>query len=772
MPKVKVIAHVMHETERDLAETLVKAEQVTEAFVAGEIEESDISALEDQGIIVQRIEQTINSEFGTNLLRNTTRMLPKSLPPDSQVGKSTGYLESLASTATNKITSQRYYNITSFGPLLEVRKNQLQSLGADVIELLPDSSMVVRLPSETITAIESLPWVQSAIETTTEESLPLVDEVASARTGPSNAVGIVTYDILVHEEAAVSSVETWLVSKGVQIIGKGRTKIRIVVPDDSSIPTEVGALPEVFDVEPWIEPRLHNDRARVLMSVDIPAVPASAFPFDGTGELLAIADTGLDQLHPDFQGRINTAVGLGRPTIADDPHGHGTHVAGSALGDGMASGGVNKGVAPRSSLYFQSLLDSNGRLGGLPVDLKDLFDPPYQQGARVHNNSWGAFAQGSYRTSSREVDQFVHDHRDMVIVISAGNDGTAANPPTPLVRTAKNGFVNWCSIGAPASAKNCITVGASRSDRTAGGYSTLNYGQAWPNDFPDDPMKSELVSGNPAEIAGFSSRGPTDDYRIKPDVVAPGTDILSCKSSIAPLSNFAGPNINGGSPSYAFDCGTSMSAPLVAGCAILVRQYYRQERSHNPSAALVKATIVNGSQWLNGLSSKADHQLQPNLHQGFGSVNMRTTLPVSGSPAVPADPFHFDMLFVDNWNDPAQHFTLTGQRHRYGFTISAPAELRITLAYTDLPGRALQNNLNLFLQMLPFTTRKWIGNLQMPFSIGTPDTANNVEVIRIDAQPGDYLIQITAQNLPSKNPKQDYALVVTSTSAVSNWGPR
>ena len=213
--------------------------------------------------------------------------------------------------------------------------------------------------------------------------------------------------------------------RNVQIVGLGRSKIRIVLPEDSPLIDEISILPEVDEVEPWIPPQLHTERARMLMKVELINAAGTIVRswFEGDGEVIGVADTGLDDAHPDFQNRINARIDLGNRGTTDDPHGHGTHVAGCALGDGAASGGANKGIAPKAKLYFQALLDGNGKLGGLPVDLNDLFEPAYQAGVRVHNDSWGALAAGSYRSTSREVDQFVYEHRDMVIVFSAGNAG-------------------------------------------------------------------------------------------------------------------------------------------------------------------------------------------------------------------------------------------------------------------------------------------------------------------------------------------------------------
>ena len=129
-----------------------------------------------------------------------------------------------------------------------------------------------------------------------------------------------------------------------------------------------------------------------------------------------------------------------------------------------------------------------------------------------------------------------------------------------------------------------------------------------------------------------------------------------------------------------------------------------------------------------------------------------TTLPNAAFPDMKLE-------FVDDWEDTSKGFSQTGQRYRCKFTLAGGKSLCITMAYTDLPARALQNNLNLFVQHLP-SGQKWIGNSQLPMGLKIPDPDNNVEVLRLENPPaGDYLIQISATNL-LKGP-QDFALVVT-----------
>jgi subtilisin family serine protease len=140
---------------------------------------------------------------------------------------------------------------------------------------------------------------------------------------------------------------------------------------------------------------------------------------------------------------------LGRPETASDPEGHGTHVAGSALGDADSEilGVRVTGAAPGAKLVLQSVLDSQGALGGLPDDLHDLFLPPYQNdGARIHSNSWGSSLKtdgGVYNSNSSEVEDFVWNHRDCVICFASGNEADRferdwAHRPR-LMHTAGNG---------------------------------------------------------------------------------------------------------------------------------------------------------------------------------------------------------------------------------------------------------------------------------------------------------------------------------------------
>src|SRR5262249_22187853 len=137
-----------------------------------------------------------------------------------------------------------------------------------------------------------------------------------------------------------------------------------------------------------------------------------------------------------------------------------------------------------------------------------------------------------------------------------------------------------------AAAKNVISVGSSESVRDM----PVTWGH-FPA-FPSDPLWSSRLGDNPNGIAAFSSRGPTADGRIKPDLVAPGTWIISDRSHASGAGALGGAY----NADYASSGGTSMSAPIAAGAAAVVREGL-QERFGvaNPSSALMKAALLNGA---------------------------------------------------------------------------------------------------------------------------------------------------------------------------------
>ena len=556
-------------------------------------------------------------------------------------------------------------------------------------------------------------------------------------------------------------------------------------PDDPDVGAKVEQLARLHGVrvvEPYALRQLRNDVAAGLMGAREVSNPAG-LGLSGRGEVVGVADSGLDTgnastIHPDFAGRIAailswpvaadwstvvTNVG-GDDGAADTRSGHGTHVAGSVCGNGSASLAVQpepvRGLAFEGNLVFQAVeqrllwtdayrqayykqyhrYPPDSGLAGLPVDLKVLFQQAYDAGARVHNNSWGGGDFGAYDDYAESVDRFMWEHKDFLILFAAGNDGADGN---------RDGVVDEGSLTPPGTAKNCITVGAAESTRTQGGYQQP-YGQLWPSDYPANPLKSDKPSDNGDDLAAFSSRGPTRDGRIKPDLVAPGTNILSVRSQALPVGTNPGWGAWTKAPSkYMFDGGTSMATPLTTGAAAVVRQYLRTvKRRANPSAALIKATLLHGAQYRSYRHAPTAGNTLYDFAQGWGHLDLQSVL----APAAPVQV---------KWYDNRSGLN-TGKSWRWSATVAdTSAPLAITLVWTDYPGAPgsypnLVNDLDLVVTAPSGAI--YYGNSAPGQAGGKPDRTNNVERVVIPTpEAGRYTIRVRGTNVP-RGP-QDFALV-------------
>ncbi len=531
---------------------------------------------------------------------------------------------------------------------------------------------------------------------------------------------------------------------------------------------QISQLDSVRWIEPLTRPQIVNDVARSIMGVNTvwPKVPVF-----GNGQIVGIADSGLDTgiantLSADFAGRTVATYALADGGDWADQHGHGTHVTGSLAGSGALSGAdpsqhdyANSfaGVAPEASLVIQGFeVFGDGSIDGLPDDYYHLFNQVYTDGVRIHSNSWGDTTGiagsesefGGYDTGTQRTDAFVWDHPDTTLFFAAGNSGKDGSPDDTLGLCLGDGKIDQDSLLSPGTAKNVVTVGSSESTNDSGpvqGYIWLLVSLC----YATQPIAGDVIANNANGMAAFSSRGPADDGRTKPDIVAPGTNIVSSRSH-DPAAGILWAEYD---PNYVYSGGTSMSTAMVAGMGTLVREWLTQQGATNPSAALVKAVLLNTThdmapgQYGTGATQEIPYN-RPNPVSGWGRADLGFMDP----------PSYYALWFDDHTTGLS-----TGQTVTYTHRIDQPLQvltdtmpLRVMLTWTDPPASLsaaaqLVNDLDLVV-IGPDGT--YYGN-----GVSDGDRANNVEGIIIDNPAvGEYTLVVKAHNIPVAS--QPYGLVV------------
>lgn len=570
------------------------------------------------------------------------------------------------------------------------------------------------------------------------------------------------YDLVCFSREEREQVEAELARMGIPVLASSSSKIRVRFTGDLAVLRDISG---VKLVDPARAP-VALGGATLQACLGVAAATGEWRPgFDGRGQVVAVADSGLDRgindatLHADFRGRVrflrswplnpSWSPFVKRPGSDDGPadlnSGHGTHVAGLAIGSGAMSNGAFRGVAPAAELVFQAIeqfvdprpeaagqIPAGFYLAGRPLDLRELFGEARQQGARIHVNAWGDPAQGRYTDDAYEADLFLQQNPDAVVLFAAGNGGADRDADrVPDART----------LYAPASAKNVIAIGA-----TEGGSTGVGLTGGWADFDPAGERyraaadRTDPVSGEPDRLALLSSTGPTADGRIKPDLCAPGTNLLAPRSTVCKGSGW-GLAGNG----YMYFGGTSMAVGVAGGFVALVRQAWSEHQGGRaPSGAAVKAACVHGAQPVRPRAGGAE---ESRTAAGFGRVQLDGSLPKQEGRVV--------RLY-----DEAPGLS-TGEVKEYRVTLRRAGALRVVLAWYDAPGEVLVNDLDL--SVTGPAGRVW-GN-HAAGQPGTPDRANTVEVVHLPAAAaGDYVIRVTASNVPAGT--QPFAVVASYPAPV------
>lgn len=399
---------------------------------------------------------------------------------------------------------------------------------------------------------------------------------------------------------------------------------------------------------------------------------SSGRDLQGDGVTVGVGDDSSPFTHVDFTGRLIERFAA--PVAF-----HGTHTSGSVGGGGILNQ-RNQGMAPHSTIVSQYFSDI---LTNAPIYYNDFK-------MQLTNNSYtdyngGCQYNGEYDGLSYYTDAQLYTNPYLMHVFASGNDGAFTCSPytTAQYATVKSGF---------QSAKNAISVG--NIDNTNTGYPPLN---------------------------GGSSCGPVNDGRLKPELVAGGSAVISTTPD------------NG----YAQDWGTSMASPTVTGVMALMVQRYRQLKGVNPYGMVLKALACNTA---NDMGNPG-----PDYLFGFGAINGRAAV-----ECMEKNQFYIGGAGISN-----------GQTFSGGITVpTGMQQVRIMLYWPDYPAApfasaALVNNLDLTVTDASGTLHHPMILNPAPANVGDAavegvDNINNIEQVVVNVPAGGtFTINVKGTSVPA-----------------------
>ncbi len=583
-----------------------------------------------------------------------------------------------------------YYLVLLQAPASRDARMRLRAKGADLIDYIPYNSYLVRIPTgatEEILEDEAVVW-WSLWHPWFKLHPRLRDR--------SDAVEL---NVVLHPGESDQAVRAWLGQRGCEsasmLMAPDQRAVRVTV--QASLLSGIAFRREVQWIEENLPARTFNQNAQwVTQSFIANTRPIWDAGITGTGQIIEINDTGCRTTHVAF---VDPAVPINDFGVYLTHRKIVAYLDGTPFGNGLFGDEydpyppyghgthVSCSAAGDDGTYTlkdgmaktaKLVITDVGVASGLNTSMPyQMFSNARQYGARIHNCSWGQDTEGQYNSYDSSCDSYMWWQPYEVVSVAAGN-----NPPNTIV-------------GSPACAKSILCVGASRNGTNGDRY------------------------------ASWSADGPTADGRMAPTFITPGEGVSSAS--------------NASDVGYASSDGTSMAAPIAAGCAALVRSYYMDgyypTGTANPSHAfmplnsLIKATLV---------AATRDPQFfsPPNNQTGWGFV-------------VLDDALYFPGRSRTMWVYQDTVGMVEGASQSWSITASAGGELKIVLCWSDKPGSLggtgpkIKNDLDLIVTGPGGTYRgNWFsGGQSVPG--GSADRLNTTEVVWLRSpQTGTYTITV------------------------------
>ncbi|MEF8874694.1 MAG: S8 family serine peptidase, partial [Candidatus Thermoplasmatota archaeon] len=668
------------------------------------------------------------------------------------------------------------YIVHMLGPIASDWRQELEEQGVKIITYIPNYAYEVVMTPEQAERVEDnffVDWVGIYQPAYRIDPQAEPGEV-TIRSRPGAEIG--SLEEFENKLDIVSIVN--LREEGYKLTGEVQTEKAL---------KDIAKMNDVYYVSPYVEPELHGEMSIQQLgggiwfmddeydkNTSLDPEPREGDPehpyrkhgdfgaymnqlgYTGEGITVTVADTGVgdgtvgDAGVEDFTGRVIGGYGFGdNEDYWGDGLYHGTGCAGLIMGDTYDGTGatwdeytagdmpyyMGQGLASDSELFSAKIFNDNGSWIG-PADYLEVVEEPLQRSdTYIHSNSWGASTEGEYTASDEAYDKAVRD----------GNRNATGNQPVVITTSAGNDGPDDQTMGSPATAKNVITVGGNQ------------------------PYNPGLGYENPEDMYLASSRGWTEDNRVKPDVIAPAEGILMHNT----------PQAGGG---YVASQGTSFSNPLTAGAATIVVDWYETNYNETPSPAMVKSILINTANSLDPEVGNSRGPI-PNEDQGWGVPDIsKLEYPMD-------DPIGFE--FEDQ-----ESLLETGDVDEHTIAVEDENEpLKITLTWTDKNALAgdseggsptLKNNLDLEVEtpsgeVIRGNAFDVLGGGKSYDGFTYPDAevmddfdysgdgwddVNNVENVYIhpdEVEFGEYTVKVHGTNVPEDGnndgePNQDYAL--------------